>query len=251
MPKKTPPASLHLTSDQYTWIMATTSWGRKAFDILPDPDEPAEATEYRQDRERRAVHGDLTAVADLIRMDHRYLKSTWFVETVRTLRSARRCATTRGERQHATRGLKLLADALCGITPGRGLKGKRPHPLAEDVTTLYVLLLPEYQSTKRGRAACRVELPYELWRYFDERDSMPEGITPLVEGGIIGGKVRLSTPPSFTIPTTDLERLKSERPSDVALERVRTLLRIGRESGEVRDLTWIRRLVAAGRKSMA
>lgn len=250
VPKKTPhPALLHLTSDQYTWV--TCAFRGKLFEIPPDPKEPAEEAQYRQDREQRAVRGDLTALADLIRMDSYYLQSAWFVETVRLLRSARCYAKTHRERNHATQGLELLASALCGITPGKGLRGKPPHAWDEDVARCYDLLLPVYKAAKRGRPSGPVNLPYELWRYFDGRDPMPKGVTPMVEGGIIGGRVCLNTPPSFTIPAADLGRLKSERPSVVALEQVMTLLRIGRKREGERDLTWIRKLVAAGRKSMA
>lgn len=262
MAKKTSvPESLHLTDYQYMWVSAACTAMRGSFEIPPHPLESKKEITYRQDREQRAVEGDLRALADLIRLDPYYLKTTRFVETVRVLRSERCYARILRERTHATQGLKLLADALYGITSKHGLKGKRPHPSAKDVSKLYELLLPAYRAAKRGGATGSVALtPYVryggLWRYFDARnfdkgDAMPEGMTPYQEGGTTGGKLRLGTPPFFTIPVADLKRLKSERPSVVALERVMMLLGIGRESDDVKDLTWARKLVAKGRKSMA
>lgn len=88
-----------------------------------------------------------------------------------------------------------------------------------------------------------MELPRELRRYFNGRDSIPEGVTLAPKG----------TPLSFTIPQEDLKWLEDEKPSTVALERVMKLFGIGRGSDAVDggDLTWVRKLVAKGRKSMA
>lgn len=251
MSKKDPQASLQLTSDQHTWVTCASQG--KPFEVPHYILETAEEIEFLHNRELRAAQGDLTALADLIRAEPRYFGTTWFMETVRVLRGSRRLATTIEGRTHATKRLKLLADALCGGAPGKGLKGKQPHLKARDVSRLYALLLPAYQLARRGAATGPVVLASfvrygALWRFFSECDPTPEGITPLGGGGRTGGKVRLNTPPFFTIPEADLARLKSELPSEVVLERLKALLRIGR-GGE--DLKWIRKLVAAGRKKLA
>lgn len=248
MPKRDQ-LTIHLTPNQQLWVWASCL--QEPFELSPNSDEPAECAEYRQDRERRALKGDVTALADLIRLDHRYLRTARFAETVRVLRSEAHFSKTKQERDHAQRLLKLLGAAL-----GAGdLRGRRPVPRATDVALLYDLLLPVYRQAKRQQSAPHPrELPYELWAYFPSDRLVPEGITPLREHPPQGGKSVLNTPPTFTIPESDLAQLldSRENPPDIALGRVMALLNMGRKKGEgeTYDLSWVRHVIAEARREM-
>lgn len=241
MAKKVPKAPLldYSCLADYLQTIFENLVARKPFALSPIPGVPvpSDITTYRQALERQAMDGDIAALADLVRLDVRYLGTPQVIATVGILRLQQHWAVTKAERAVGTKGLKLLADALSGYE----LRGVRPHAEAWHVAMLYDLLLPAYRVAKRTGATCPVKLPRELWRYFNGRDSIPEGMVSAPKG----------TPPSFTIPQEDLKWLEDEKPSDVALERVMTLLGIGRGSDDDRDLTWARKLVARGRKSMA
>lgn len=243
-----PPASpVLLTPSQEIWVLASCL--QEPFKLV-DPEEPAEATAYRQDRERRALRGDVTALADLIKMDYRYLMTARFAETVRALRSEAHFSRTKQQRNHAIRGLQCLQGAL-----GAGdLRGRRPHPRATDITRLYDLLLPVYQQAKRQRSCpppC--ELPYKLWEYFSSDGPVPEGITPFREHPQRGGKIVLNPPATFTIPQDDLERLRRcFKPTDLknlVRERIAAIFYLGRgEPAEAAE--WIAKLVKHGRDEL-
>lgn len=242
-----PASPVLLTPSQEIWVLASCLQEPLK---LVDPEEPAEATAYRQDRERRALKGDVTALADLIKMDYRYLRTARFAETVRVLRSEAHFSRTKQQRDHAVSGLLCLQDAL-----GAGdLRGRRPHPRPMDITRLYDLLLPVYQQAKRQQASpLSCELPCKLWDYFSGNGPVSEGITPFRECPPQGGKIVLNTPATFTIPQDDLERLKlclkSTDLKNLVRERIAAIFNLGR--GEPAEaVEWIAKLVKYGREEL-
>lgn len=148
MPKKTPKPPLldYSCLADYLQTIFENLVVRKPFVLSPLPGVPvpSDITTYRQTLERQAIDGDIAALADLVRLDVRYLGTSQVMHTVGILRLQQHWAVTKAERAVGTKGLKLLADALSGY----GLKGIRPYAEAWHVAMLYDLLLPAYRAAK-------------------------------------------------------------------------------------------------------
>lgn len=217
--------------------------------------EPAERRTWREEREKEARRGNVTALADLIRLSSWYLACPLTICTIEVLRAELIHAKTIDERERAGAALDCLTRALRGR---EDLRGSRPHAPARDVANLYGLLLPLYQAAHKGvrvkdvvpyrtvretREAITkhqappsalvlleavmkdhdfIELPPTFYRYLNGQATLPEGIekhpAPIrLRSG--GQPVELPPCYRFKVPKEDLDLI--QKPED---RRSRSLL---------------------------
>lgn len=264
MPKRPPkPTRLDPDTELYVRCFAIVDADERKLPLLAlpaDDGEPPECVDWRRDLEQEAKNGDLAALARLIQFSPRYLTCPWTVAVIQALRSKRGGAKTLQDREDATGALDRLAEAL----RGHNLKGKRPHPGAKVVATLYDLLLPLYEAAQKDIPQDPIVLPREFCRYLDGRP-LPDGIEKCEEPLIFLGKRGFPEfHYRFTIPKADVDRLPNrkrksrsehifnvakttkEKVDTLVLERVARILNI---TGVSDDLDWLKRLVRKGRKS--